>query len=93
MNIWLVAAIALLAEVGVCGVVCVQARGRLDALVATQFGSAIGTGRRRRAYAAGFDREDRADLGRRALLIGLLPLRIWRAAHPPALADHGWATA
>lgn len=32
-----------------------------------------------RHYAAAFDREDRRDLGRRAPLIGLLPLRIWRA--------------
>ena len=30
-------------------------------------------------YARAFDREDREDLGRRAPLIGLLPLRIWRA--------------
>ena len=30
-------------------------------------------------YAAAFDREDRHDLGRRAPLIGLLPLRIVRA--------------
>ena len=30
-------------------------------------------------YARAFDREDRADLGRRAPLVGLLPLRIWRA--------------
>lgn len=30
-------------------------------------------------YAAAFDREDRADLGKRAPLIGLLPLRLWRA--------------
>jgi hypothetical protein len=30
-------------------------------------------------YARAFDREDRADLGRRAPLIGLLPLRIARA--------------
>jgi hypothetical protein len=29
-------------------------------------------------YARAFDREDRDDLGRRAPLIGLLPLRIWR---------------
>ena len=29
-------------------------------------------------FAAAFDREDRADLGRRAPLIGLLPLRLWR---------------
>jgi hypothetical protein len=31
-----------------------------------------------RRYARAFDREDRADLGRRAPLIGLLPLRVWR---------------
>ncbi|HET8556218.1 MAG TPA: hypothetical protein VFL58_02795 [Gaiellaceae bacterium] len=30
-------------------------------------------------YAAAFDREDREDLGRRAPLVGLLPLRLWRA--------------
>jgi hypothetical protein len=29
-------------------------------------------------YAAAFDREDRDDLGRRAPLLGLLPLRVWR---------------
>ncbi len=29
-------------------------------------------------YAAALDREDRDDLGRRAPLIGLLPLRVWR---------------
>ena len=29
-------------------------------------------------FAAAFDREDRSDLGRRAPLIGLLPLRLWR---------------
>ena len=40
-------------------------------------------------YARAFDREDRADLGRRAPLIGLLPLRIWywirrlRGGSPP----------
>jgi hypothetical protein len=32
-----------------------------------------------RRYAAAFDREDRRDLGRRAPLVGLLPLRLWRA--------------
>jgi len=32
-----------------------------------------------RRYARAFDREDRDDIGRRAPLIGLLPLRIWRA--------------
>lgn len=30
-------------------------------------------------YAAAFDREDREDLGKRAPLVGLLPLRIARA--------------
>jgi hypothetical protein len=30
-------------------------------------------------YAAGLDREDRVDLGRRAPLVGLLPLRLARA--------------
>ena len=29
-------------------------------------------------YARAFDREDREDLGRRAPLVGLLPLRLWR---------------
>ncbi|MBO3744737.1 hypothetical protein J5X84_01565 [Streptosporangiaceae bacterium NEAU-GS5] len=29
-------------------------------------------------YATAFDREDRADLGRRAPLVGLLPLRLLR---------------
>lgn len=32
-----------------------------------------------RRYANAFNREDRENLGRRAPLIGLLPLRIWRA--------------
>jgi hypothetical protein len=32
-------------------------------------------------FARAFDREDREDLGRRAPLIGLLPLRLWRAWH------------
>jgi hypothetical protein len=30
-------------------------------------------------YARALDREDSEDLGRRAPLIGLLPLRLWRA--------------
>jgi hypothetical protein len=30
-------------------------------------------------FAAAFDREDRSDLGRRAPLVALLPLRLWRA--------------
>ena len=29
-------------------------------------------------FARAFDREDREDLGRRAPLVGLLPLRLWR---------------
>jgi hypothetical protein len=36
-----------------------------------------------RRYAAAFDREDREDLGRRAPLFGLLPLRLIRAARKP----------
>jgi hypothetical protein len=32
-----------------------------------------------RRYAGAFSREDRENIGRRAPLIGLLPLRIWRA--------------
>jgi hypothetical protein len=30
-------------------------------------------------YAAAFDREDREDIGRHAPLVGLFPLRLWRA--------------
>jgi hypothetical protein len=30
-------------------------------------------------YARAFDREDRDDVGKRAPLFGLLPLRLWRA--------------
>jgi hypothetical protein len=30
-------------------------------------------------FAQALDREDRAELGRRAPLVGLLPLRLWRA--------------
>jgi hypothetical protein len=30
-------------------------------------------------YAAAFDREDSADLGKRAPFLGMFPLRIWRA--------------
>ncbi len=32
-----------------------------------------------RRYARAFDREDAADLGRRAPFLGMFPLRIWRA--------------
>jgi hypothetical protein len=35
-------------------------------------------------YAEAFNREDRAGLGQRAPLIGLFPLRLWRAWR-----DHG----
>jgi hypothetical protein len=31
-----------------------------------------------RQFAEAFDREDRADLGRRAPWLGLFPLRLWR---------------
>ena len=34
-------------------------------------------------YATAFDREDRDDLGRRATLVGLFPLRIYRALRGP----------
>lgn len=41
-----------------------------------------------RRYAVAFDREDREQLGRRAPLIGLFPLRAWyrirRPSHPRA---------
>jgi len=40
---------------------------------------AYATAEEAQRYAAAFDREDRADLGKRAPLIGLLPLRLWRA--------------
>jgi hypothetical protein len=30
-------------------------------------------------FAAAFDREDRSEVGRRAPLVALLPLRLWRA--------------
>jgi hypothetical protein len=36
------------------------------------------TAREAQLYASAFDREDRADLGRRAPLFGLLPLRLLR---------------
>ena len=41
------------------------------------YGSAADAAR----FARAFDREDREDLGRRAPLIGLLPLRLWRVWH------------
>jgi hypothetical protein len=40
---------------------------------------AYDTPRQAARYARAFDREDREDLGRRAPLIGLLPLRLVRA--------------
>jgi hypothetical protein len=39
-------------------------------------------------YATAFDRRDSADLGRRAPLLGLFPLRLWRR-----LKDGGQSTA
>jgi hypothetical protein len=38
------------------------------------------TGEDAQRYADAFDREDRQDLGRRAPLVGLFPLRLLRAA-------------
>ena len=35
-----------------------------------------------RRYAAAFNRRDTDDLGKRAPLIGLLPLRLWRRFRP-----------
>lgn len=37
-----------------------------------------GTAADARRYAAAFNKRDTADLGKRAPLIGLLPLRLWR---------------
>lgn len=37
------------------------------------------TAREARRYAAAFNRRDTADLGKRAPVIGLFPLRLWRA--------------
>ncbi len=34
-----------------------------------------------RRYASALEHEDRDDTGRRAPLVGLLPLRVWRALH------------
>jgi hypothetical protein len=42
-----------------------------------------------RRYARAFDREDRSDIGRRAPLIGLLPLRIGRALADRARREPG----
>ena len=39
---------------------------------------AYGSSRDAHRYARAFDREDRDDIGRRAPLLGMLPLRIWR---------------
>jgi hypothetical protein len=38
-----------------------------------------GSAEEARRYATALDHEDRDDLGRRAPLVGLLPLRLWRA--------------
>jgi hypothetical protein len=39
---------------------------------------AYGSAAEAERFVRAFDREDRADLGRRAPLVGLLPLRLWR---------------
>jgi Prophage protein (DUF1660) len=52
---------------------CGQATG------AKQYGSAAEALR----YAAAFNKRDADDLGKRAPLIGLLPLRIWRRLRRP----------
>ena len=44
-----------------------------------RYGSAVAAAR----YADSFDREDRSDLGRRAPLVGLLPLRLLRLLRRP----------
>lgn len=36
-----------------------------------------------RRYAAAFDREDREDLGRRAPILGMFPLRVWYKLRRP----------
>lgn len=41
---------------------------------AKEYGSAADASR----YARAFDREDRDDLGRRAPILGMFPLRLWR---------------
>lgn len=47
-----------------------------DALGAKEYASADEA----RRYAAAFNKRDTDDLGKRAPLVGLLPLRLWRAA-------------
>jgi len=44
------------------------------------------TAEQARHFAAVFDREDASDLGRRAPLLGLFPLRLWR--HWRTARDH-----
>jgi hypothetical protein len=39
---------------------------------------AYGSAADAKRYARAFDREDRADLGRRAPFLGMFPLRLWR---------------
>jgi hypothetical protein len=39
------------------------------------------TAEQARRYAVAFDQRDNSDLGKRAPLIGLLPLRLWRRLH------------
>jgi hypothetical protein len=40
-------------------------------------------------YARAFDKRDSADLGRRAPLIGLFPLRLWRRFRPQPAGTTG----
>ncbi|ORB16092.1 hypothetical protein BST37_07670 [Mycobacterium noviomagense] len=42
------------------------------------------TAEQARRYAAAFDRRDNSELGKRAPLIGLLPLRVWRRLNGPS---------
>lgn len=43
MNVWLLAAIVLLAQAGVCGAVCVRVKSRLEALVAMECAGVLGS--------------------------------------------------
>lgn len=47
-----------------------------------------GTAADARRYALTFDREDRDDLGHRAPLLGMFPLRIWHRLRIPANQRH-----
>ncbi len=43
MNVWLLAAIVLLAQAGVCGAVCMRVKSRLEALVAMECAGVLGS--------------------------------------------------